>query len=114
MFIECGVGMCPGVRLQGWLRWFAHPFVVLSAGGFTLLLLLTLQKSGSWVVFFFFGFVSFGPEFAPIVHVQLFLVSYSFFVFCILRRGVSRCKLCLIAAKGPGSQTCLSLFPINL
>ena len=63
---------------------------------------------------FFFGFVSFGPEFAPIVHVQLFLVSYSFFVFCSLRRGVSRCKLCLIAAKGPGSQTCLSLFPINL
>ena len=25
--------MCPGVELEGWLRWFAHPFVVLSAGG---------------------------------------------------------------------------------
>ena len=39
----------------------------------TLLLLLALQKSSSWVVgffVFFFGFVSFGPEFAPIVNIQ--------------------------------------------
>ena len=21
------VGMCPGIRLEGWLRWFAHPSV---------------------------------------------------------------------------------------
>ena len=27
------VGVCPGVGPEGWLRWFAHPFVVLSAGG---------------------------------------------------------------------------------
>ena len=24
--------MCPGVRLEGWLRWFAHHFVIFSAG----------------------------------------------------------------------------------
>ena len=40
------VGVCPGVRLAGWLRWSAHPFVVLCAGGMrsALLLLLALQK----------------------------------------------------------------------
>ena len=26
-------GVCPGLVLEVWLRWFAHPFVVLSAGG---------------------------------------------------------------------------------
>ena len=78
-------------------------FVALSAGGFTLLLLPALQKSGSWVVVFF-GFVSFGPEFAPIVRVQLFLVSCSSFVFCSWRRDVSRCKLCLIQQKVPGPR----------
>ena len=24
--------MCSGIRLEGWLRWFAHPTVVLCAG----------------------------------------------------------------------------------
>ena len=26
------VGVCPEVGLEGWLRWFAHPLVVFSAG----------------------------------------------------------------------------------
>ena len=37
----------------------------------------------------------------------LFLVPYSFFVFCSLRSGVSRCKFCSTAAKGPRSQVYL-------
>ena len=32
---------------------------------------------------------------------QAFLVSWSFFVFYCLRRGVSRCKHCSIAVNGP-------------
>ena len=36
---------------------------------------------------------------------QLFLVPYSFFVFCCSRRCLSRCKHCSTAAKGPRSQT---------
>jgi len=37
------LGLCPGVGPEGWLGWFAHPELVLSAGGMwnTLLLFLT-------------------------------------------------------------------------
>ena len=34
---------------------------------------------------------------------------YSFLVFCCLRKGVSSCKHCSIAAKGPRSQACLRM-----
>ena len=27
------VGLCPGIGLEGWLRWFVHLFVVSNAGG---------------------------------------------------------------------------------
>ena len=70
----CGVEVCPGVRLEGWLRWFAHPL----GGGMcrgpcpsTLLLLPTpcfcsrLFRSDSWV---FWSLFFFGPEFAPAAH----------------------------------------------
>ena len=50
------VGVCAGVRLEGWLRGSAHPFVVLCAGGMrrTLLLLLAPHK---WQLGFFGLFV---------------------------------------------------------
>ena len=38
---------------------------------------------------------------------QLFLVPYSFFVFCCSKRDLSRCKHCSTAANGPRSQTYL-------
>ena len=103
------VGVYPGVGPKGWLR-FAHPFVVLCAGGMpsTLLLLPTscfcswLFRSGSW------SFCIFWPEFAPTGHAQqLFLVPYSFFVFFSSRRLLSRCKHCSTVAKGPRSQASL-------
>ena len=52
----------------------------------------------------FFGlFVSLGSRMCPnCACTQLFLVPYSFLVFCCLGRGVSRCKHCSPAAKGPG------------
>ena len=66
------VGVFVGVRLEGWLRWFAQHFVVLCAGGMlsTLLLLsgpcfCSRILSGSWV---FFGLCIFCPEFVPIAH----------------------------------------------
>ena len=50
-------------------------------------------------------FVSFGSSICPnCTCTQLFLVPYSFFVFCCWRRGVSRCKHCSSAAKRPMSQ----------
>ena len=64
-----------------------------------------LLKSGRWV---FSLFVSFRSKICPYwARMQLFLVLYSFFVFCCSRRGVSGCKLCSITAKGPRSQAFL-------
>ena len=63
--------MWPGVGMEGWLRWFAHPFVVLSAAGReqlqafapnTQFLLPALQK---WQLGFFCLLYLLGPEFAP-------------------------------------------------
>ena len=98
---------CPGVRLEGWLRWFAHPL-----GTRSLLLLHT-----PWLCSRLFG----GSSWASLVFscllsriclncacMQLFLVPYSFFVFCCLRRCLPRCKHHSTAAKGPGP--CLSQF----
>lgn len=65
--------MSPGVELEGWLRWFVRPFVVLSAeghiqypalGSHTQYFCSRLFRNGSWLGFFF-SFVFFGPEFAP-------------------------------------------------
>ena len=58
--VRLGVG--PGVRLEGWLRWFAHPLGGAECRGMrsALLLLLTahfcswLFRSGSWVFLVFF------------------------------------------------------------
>ena len=54
----------------------------------------------------FFGlFVSYCPEFAPTMHAhRYFLIPYSFFVLCCLRRCLSRCKHC---SKGSQVPACL-------
>ena len=52
---------------------------------------------------FFWSFISFGSRICPnCACTQLFLVPYSFFVFCSLRRGVSRCKRCSKGSQVPG------------
>ena len=48
---------------------------------------------------FLYLFCPICPNYASI---QLFLVSYSFFVFCCSRRCLSRCKHYVTAAKVPG------------
>ena len=63
-----------------------------------------LLRCGSWV---FWSLCIFYPEFASSANkcMWLFLVLYSFFVFCCLRRGVSRCRHCSTASRGLGFQT---------
>ena len=62
-----------------------------------------LFRNGSW------DFCTFWSRICPnCTCTQLFLVPYSFFIFCSWKRGVSRYKLCSIAAKDPRSQRCLS------
>ena len=60
-----------------------------------------LLISGSWVFLVFLSIIC--PNCAC---TQLFLVPYSFFVSCCLRRGVSRCKPC-----SRGSQVPVFLTP---
>ena len=64
------VGMCPGVRPEGWLRCFAHPLGGAGCRGACTVPCFSSQlfRSGSWG---FFGlFVSFCPEFAPTAHAR--------------------------------------------
>ena len=79
----------------------------------TLLLFLTLWFSSrpfkTVAVEFLDLFVSLGTRNLPwLCMYQLFLVPYSFFVVCFLRRGVSRCKHYSSAVKGPRSQASVS------
>ena len=88
------------VRLEVGLRWFVHPSVVLSA---VPCFCAQLFRNGSWV----FCLCIFQSRICPKgAFTQLFLVPYSFFVFCIWRRDGSRCKFCNKGFQVPGlSQT---------
>ena len=107
--------MCPGVGPEGWLKGLPTPLMVLCAGGMrcTLLLLPTpcfcsrLFRSGRWG----FGLIL-SPRICPdCTCMHLFLVPYSFFVFCCSRRPLFRCKLC---SKGfqPVSLRCSGPTPL--
>ena len=52
----------------------------------------------------FWSFYIFCPEFASTIPaiMQLFLIPYSFFVFCRSRRCLSRCKHCSKMSQVPG------------
>lgn len=90
-------------QARGWLRWFAHLSVMLSAGGIAVVCFCSdtqvFAPSFSEMTVGFFGLYHLGPEFAPTA--QLFLVPYNFFVFFSWWGGVFRCKLCSTAAKSP-------------
>ena len=93
--------MCPGVRLEGWLRCFAHPF-----GGVVCRVLqhpIFPHHSSEVAVGFFWSFCILLSIICPnCTCMQLFLVPYSFFVFCCLRRRLSRCKNCSKGSQVPG------------
>ena len=101
------VGVCPGVRTEGWLRCFAHPLGGAVCSGHAqrpafapdpLLLLQALQK---WQLGFVVSVYLLSRICPNCACKQLFLVLYSFFVFCRSRRGVSRCKNCSRGAQVP-------------
>ena len=94
-------GVSPGVELEGWLRWFVRPFVVLSAerhiqypalGSHTQYFCSRLFRNGSWLGFFFFLYIFWSRICPNCTCTQLFLVPDNFFVSCRSRRGVSRCS----------------------
>ena len=97
-FLKWGEGRSGSVGARRGLHGLPTPFVVLCAGIMqdTLLLLPEPQK---WQLGFGI-FVSLFTVCATCSHMQLFLVSYSFFVFCCLRR----CPGASTAVKGPRSQ----------
>ena len=90
----------------GWLRCFVHPLGGGVCWGHVGYPVFAPGSSKVAVGCVFFGlFVSVGPRICPnCAGTQLFLVPYSFFVFCRSRRGVSRCNDCSTAAKSPRSQ----------
>ena len=80
----------------------------------TLFLLQAIQKwqSGFWWVFFFVFLYLVVQNFPQLCMDTVVLIPINFFVFCSLRRGISRCKLCRKLSsntgKGPRSQACLN------
>ena len=67
----------------------------------TLFLLLALRK---WQLSFFVFCIFLSIICPKYTCTQLFLVPYSFFVFCCSRRCLSRCKHCSTVAKSPRFQ----------
>ena len=105
------VGACPGSRPAGWLGWFAHPLGGGVCRGHTQYpaFLWALQK---WQLNFL---VSLYPLFRicpNCTYMKLLLVPYNFFVFCCLRRGVSRWKPSSTAAKVPCPRPVSVLVPL--
>ena len=99
------VGMWPGVGARCGLGGLPTPLVVVCAGGHAQYPAFALGSSivavgGGFLVFLYLLSII-CPNCAC---TQLFLVLCSFFVFCCWRTGVSRCKHCSTAAKGPRSQ----------
>ena len=87
--------------LEGWLRWFAHPLGGAVCRGHVQYPAFAPGSSKVAVG----GFGLFWSRICPnYTWMQLFLVPYSFFVFCCWRRGVSRCKYC-----SKGFQVCLNI-----
>ena len=65
-------GVCPGIGLEAWLRWSAHPFGGVECRGQAQYPAFapSFSEVGSWV----FGlFVPCSPECAPIVHAHSYL-----------------------------------------
>lgn len=105
LFLIWGEGeRVPGIGLQASLRCLAHPSgAVESRRQCAVPCLYSWLLKGAVGVFGLF--VSFRSRICSnYACMQLFFFSYSFFVFCCSRSGVSRCKHCSTAAQGPRAQ----------
>ena len=100
--------MFPGVRPEGWLRCSAHPSGGVVCRGHALY--PAFAPGSSEMAVGFFGLLYLLSRICPNCACrQLFLVPYSFLVFCCWRRGVSRCQHC-----SKGSQVPAGLKPKQL
>lgn len=91
------------VRLVGWLRWSAHPSRCCLQDSRMPLLFLLAPPSGSWVLAFLY-LVLICPSWACM---HLVLVACSFFVFCYLKKRLSRYEHC--SFKRSRVPACLNL-----
>ena len=70
------VGVCPGVRPEGWLSCFAHPLGGVACRGhaqypaFAPNTLFLLQAPQKWQLRFLVFLYVWGPEFAPTAHAR--------------------------------------------
>ena len=106
------MGVCPGVGPEGWLRWFLYPFGVQEACTVLCFFsqpLVFAPSSSEVAVRLLWSFCILLSTVCPNCECsQLFLVSYSFFVFCCLGRLLSKCKDC-----SKGWQSHVLLEPIT-
>ena len=102
--------MCPGVGPEAGLRWSAHPSGGVECRGHAQypafapnawFLLPALQKWQLGFLVFVYLLSRICPNCAC---TQLFLVPYSVFVFCSLRRYLSRCKHCSKGSQVSGAS----------
>ena len=95
--------MYPGVRQEGWLRWFAQPRWWCVQGACTVPSFCSqLFTSDSWG---YLVFLHLCPGFASTAHTHSYSSSFTVSLyFCSLRRGVSRCRHNSTVAEGPGPR----------
>ena len=113
-FISHGVrvGVCPGVRPEGELRWFAHPLDAVVCRGHTqypafvpdtLVFFQALQNCGSWVSWSLC--ISWDQKFAPTVHVPVIFSPIQFLCSLFLEERcvqVQALQLCSEGSQVPG------------
>ena len=95
------VSMCPGVRPEVWLRWSAHPFGGVECRGHVQYPAFA-PDSSEVAVGFFWSLCILSIICPNSACMQLFLIHYSFFVVCCLRRHLSRCQHCSKGSQVPG------------
>ena len=97
----CGVRVevCPGFGPEGKLKWFAPFRWYCVQGACTVLCLAPGYSKVAVLDFFLISLYLLSRICTNCTCMQLFLIPYSFLVFCCSRRDVSRCKHCSTAEK---------------
>ena len=105
------VGVCPGVRPQGKLRWFAHPLDGVVCRGHTQYpafvpdTVFIPGPSKLWQLGFLISLYLLGPDFAPTVHVPVIFSPIQFLCNLLLEERcvqVQALQLCSEGSQVPG------------
>ena len=101
----CGVkvGICPEVRPEGWLRWFAHPFGGVECSGHAQYPDFAPSSSEEAIGFLVHFCILLSIICLNCARIQLLLVHDSFAAFCCSRRCLSRCQYCSKRLQIPAS-----------